>query len=223
MAAMKLLLLLASTAGLRVANRLPAALHAGPSLRPAPVHAEGCRAARSNEARLSSPLCMVADLQNPVLAADSEPVGTVLVVKETPLRSFAKAAGWRFTASLVTAASSYIFTGSLALAASIVGWDLISKSAVMFFAERLWNNVRWGKSKDGDSSQRSLVKALMWRVVAALNTLFAAAVLTKGASGVARKIAGSDTIVKTFLFFFYERLWAVIAWGKVITQEPAEA
>lgn len=166
---------------------------------------------------------MVADLQSPILSADSEPLRTVLVVKETPLRSFAKAAGWRFTASLVTAASSFFFTGSLALAASIVGWDLISKSGVMFFAERLWNNVRWGKSSSGDSSQRSLVKALMWRVVAALNTLFAAAVLTKGASGVARKIAGSDTIVKTFLFFFYERVWAVVAWGKVITQEPEEA
>lgn len=167
---------------------------------------------------------MVADLQNPVLAADNaEPVGTVMVVKETALRSFAKAAGWRFTASLVTAATSYIFTGSLALAASIVGWDLISKSGVMFFAERIWNNVKWGKGADGDSSQRSLVKALMWRVVAALNTFFAAAILSKGQSGVAKKIAGSDTIVKTILFFMYERAWAVISWGKVITEEAEEA
>merc|ERR1712083_963447 len=46
---------------------------------------------------------------------------TMGIVKETPLRSFVKAAGWRFTAGLVTAASSFIFTGSLATAASIVG------------------------------------------------------------------------------------------------------
>jgi hypothetical protein len=44
-----------------------------------------------------------------------------LLVTETPMRSFAKAAGWRFTAGIVTACSSYFFTGSLSTAASIVG------------------------------------------------------------------------------------------------------
>mmetsp|Transcript_7441 Transcript_7441/g.16390 ORF Transcript_7441/g.16390 Transcript_7441/m.16390 type:complete len:229 (-) Transcript_7441:790-1476(-) len=142
------------------------------------------------------------------------------IVKETPLRSFVKAAGWRFTAGVVTAASSFIFTGSLATAASIVGWDLFSKSGTMFIGERLWNNVKWGKSKSGDSSQRSLAKALAWRLFAALNTLFAATVLTKGKAGVAGKIAGSDSVVKTVLFFFYERVWAVVAWGKYDEEEP---
>ena len=47
------------------------------------------------------------------------------VVTETVTRSVVKAAGWRFTAGLVTAASSLFFTGSLATAASIVGWDLV--------------------------------------------------------------------------------------------------
>merc|ERR1719203_2443511 len=142
------------------------------------------------------------------------------VVKETPLRSFVKAAGWRFTAGVVTAASSFIFTGSLATAASIVGWDLISKSGTMFIGERLWNNVKWGKGKTGDSSQRSLAKALAWRLFAAINTLFAAVVLTKGKAGVAGKIAGSDSVVKTVLFFFYERFWSLVAWGKFT--EPDE-
>jgi len=144
------------------------------------------------------------------------------VVKETSLRSFVKAAGWRFTAGVVTAASSYFFTGSLAMAASIVGWDLISKSGTMFIGERLWNNVKWGKGKSGDSSQRSLAKALAWRLFAACNTLFAATVLTKGKAGVASKIAGSDSVVKTVLFFFYERAWAKVPWGKFTVEEADE-
>jgi len=148
---------------------------------------------------------------------------TMGIVKETPLRSFVKAAGWRFTAGLVTAASSFIFTGSLATAASIVGWDLISKSGTMFIGERLWNNVKWGKSDKGDSSQRSLAKALAWRLFAALNTLFAATVLTKGKAGVASKIAGSDSVVKTVLFFFYERAWSVVPWGKLFEEEEEAA
>ena len=70
-------------------------------------------------------------------------------------------------------------------------------------------------SHSGDTSQRSLVKALAWRVFAACNTLFAAVVLTKGRAGVASKIAGSDSIIKTILFYFYERAWSAVAWGKV--------
>merc|ERR1712070_224276 len=145
------------------------------------------------------------------------------IMKESPLRSVVKAAGWRFTAGVVTAATSFIFTGSLAMAASIVGWDLISKSGTMFIGERLWNNVKWGKSKGGDSSQRSLVKALAWRAFAACNTLFAAVVLTKGRAGVAGKIAGSDSVIKTILFYFYERAWSVVAWGKVAAEDAPPA
>lgn len=37
------------------------------------------------------------------------------LMKETALRSFVKAAGWRFTAGVVTAATSFIFTGASCL------------------------------------------------------------------------------------------------------------
>ena len=136
------------------------------------------------------------------------------MMTETPLRSFVKAAGWRFTAGVVTACTSFIFTGSLAAAAAIVGWDLFSKSGTMFIGERLWNKVKWGKEGGSDSSKRSLAKALAWRLFAATNTLFASLVLTKGKAGVAGKIAGSDSVIKTILFYFYERAWSTITWGK---------
>jgi uncharacterized membrane protein len=119
----------------------------------------------------------------------------------------AQAIGWRFTAGVVTAITSLIYTKSLAVAASIVGWDLCSKSVTMFIGERLWNKVDWGKEDGADSSQRSLAKAIAWRIFAATNTLFAAVVLTKGKAGVAGKIAGTDSVIKTVLFYFYERVW----------------
>ena len=65
-----------------------------------------------------------------------------------------------------------------------------------------------------DSAKRSLVKALAWRAFAAVNTFIGATVLNKGKAGLAGKIAGSDTVVKTVLFYFYERAWTVVAWGK---------
>ena len=155
----------------------------------------------------SAPLARAA-LCAPVMMADD-------MMTETPLRSFVKAAGWRFTAGVVTACTSFIFTGSLAAAAAIVGWDLFSKSGTMFIGERLWNKVKWGKEGGSDSSKRSLAKALAWRLFAATNTLFASLVLTKGKAGVAGKIAGSDSVIKTILFYFYERAWSTITWGRL--------
>jgi len=146
--------------------------------------------------------------------------GAAMVVKETSVRSAVKAIGWRLTAGIVTACTSFIYTKSLATAATIVGWDLCSKSVTMFIGERLWNNVDWGKDKGADSSQRSLAKALAWRLFAAVNTLIGATLLTKGKAGVAGKIAGTDSVVKTVLFYFYERIWATISWGK---EEIADA
>jgi len=146
---------------------------------------------------------------------NAESGGDAVTFKETSQRSLVKAIGWRFTAGVVTAATSIYYTGDLAVAASIVGWDLCSKSVTMFIGERIWNNVEWGKKDGSDSNQRSIAKAIAWRIFAACNTLFAAVVLTKGKAGVATKIAGSDSIVKTILFYFYERVWTKVSWGKV--------
>lgn len=197
------------------------ATHAHPTLdRHAPhVHAKTRLAPKPPPpraaARHTRAMC-AADDDAPVIEATATPTA-LSTTTETPARSLVKAAGWRFTAGIVTAISSFVFTGSLATAASIVGWDLISKSGTMFLGERLWNKVQWGKSDTaggGDTSKRSLAKALAWRAFAACNTLFASIVLTKGKAGVASKIAGADTVVKTVLFYFYERAWSVIPWGK---------
>jgi uncharacterized membrane protein len=59
--------------------------------------------------------------------------------------------------------------------------------------------------------ESSYAQAIAWRIFAATNTLFAAIVLTKGKAGAASKIAGTDSVVKTLLFYFYERLWVRVA------------
>ena len=89
----------------------------------------------------------------------------------------------------------------------------------MFIGERIWNRFDWGKEKGADSSKRSLAKAIAWRIFAAFNTFVGATLLNKGNAGVAGKIAGSDSIVKTVLFFYYERAWALVAWGKITAEE----
>jgi uncharacterized membrane protein len=132
---------------------------------------------------------------------------------ESTKRSLVKALVWRLTAGLVTFVSSLYYSGSLSTAISIVGGDFLSKAGFMFVGERLWSRVQWGQGKKGDSAQRSLAKAVIWRVIAASNTLLCGTLLAKNVN-IAAKIAGTDTIIKTALFFVNERAWARIEWGK---------
>ncbi|CAN0245179.1 unnamed protein product, partial [Phaeothamnion confervicola] len=77
---------------------------------------------------------------------------------------------------------------------------------------------RWGQGAGGDSAKRSAAKAVLWRVFAAANTLICSAFLA-GDLSVASKIAGTDAIVKTGLFFVNERIWNAIEWGKAYEVE----
>ena len=59
-------------------------------------------------------------------------------------RSATKTATWRVIASADTMLLGYIFTGSLATAISIGGFEIITKLVLYFFHERAWARVNWG-------------------------------------------------------------------------------
>lgn len=59
-------------------------------------------------------------------------------------RSVTKTATWRVLASLDTMVLGFIFTGNLATAVSIAGFEVITKLVLYFFHERTWARIRWG-------------------------------------------------------------------------------
>jgi len=65
--------------------------------------------------------------------------------QENIKRSLIKTISWRVVGTLATVIISYLITGTLALAFSIGGIELISKMVLYFFHERAWNNIKWGK------------------------------------------------------------------------------
>jgi len=132
---------------------------------------------------------------------------------ETTLRSAVKAFTWRLIGGSVTFFTSLRFSGSMATAFSIVCSDFFSKSATMFIGERLMNKSQAGRKGGADDLGRSLVKALIWRLFAICNTLVFAVFFAKDIT-IAYKIAGFDSVFKTSLMFFFERIWARIEWGK---------
>jgi len=60
------------------------------------------------------------------------------------LRSATKTATWRVLASADTMLLGFIFTGNLATAISIGGFEIITKLVLYFFHERYWARIRWG-------------------------------------------------------------------------------
>ncbi|XMO87541.1 DUF2061 domain-containing protein [Algibacter sp. AS12] len=65
----------------------------------------------------------------------------------------------------------------------------------------------------GEKPIRSVAKALSWRVIGTLDTLVVSYILT-GEMTVAASIASVDFLTKMVLYFFHERLWNSIKWGK---------
>jgi uncharacterized membrane protein len=65
-----------------------------------------------------------------------------------------------------------------------------------------------------ETRRRSVVKAVSWRIFAAVITATIALAMT-GQLDFAAKIGVIDTTVKLFIYFFHERVWNKINYGRV--------
>jgi uncharacterized membrane protein len=63
------------------------------------------------------------------------------------------------------------------------------------------------------SKSRSAVKALTWRVIGTFDTFLISFLITKEPV-TAGAIASIEVITKTFLYYFHERGWNRIQWGR---------
>jgi uncharacterized membrane protein len=65
-----------------------------------------------------------------------------------------------------------------------------------------------------ETRRRSLVKALSWRVLAAIITTLVVLSITKRLQ-FAAEIGLIDTLVKLFIYFLHERAWNKIGYGRL--------
>jgi uncharacterized membrane protein len=65
----------------------------------------------------------------------------------------------------------------------------------------------------GEAHTRSILKAVSWRVTGSIDT-FVISLLVTGKIGLAGAIASVEVITKTALYYFHERVWALIPWGR---------
>lgn len=68
-------------------------------------------------------------------------------------------------------------------------------------------------TKHSESHVRSAVKAISWRILGTLDTIVISWLIT-GKIALALSIGGIELITKMVLYFFHERIWNSIKWGK---------
>lgn len=66
-------------------------------------------------------------------------------MKATKSRSAAKAITWRITGTADTFLISLLITKKPIIAASIASLEVITKTFLYYFHERIWNRINWGR------------------------------------------------------------------------------
>jgi uncharacterized membrane protein len=69
------------------------------------------------------------------------------------------------------------------------------------------------EDQNSEKPLRSVLKALSWRFIGTLDTLVVSYILTDEIA-LATSIASVDFLTKLILYFFHERIWNKIKWGK---------
>jgi uncharacterized membrane protein len=63
----------------------------------------------------------------------------------TKSRSAIKAISWRIIGTADTFVISFLITQKPITAASIAGFEVLTKTILYYFHERSWNKVQWGR------------------------------------------------------------------------------
>lgn len=71
--------------------------------------------------------------------------------------------------------------------------------------------MNWLEASEGH--HRSLIKAVTWRITGSIDTFVISLILT-GRLTVAGSIAATELLTKIALYYFHERVWAIVPWGR---------
>ena len=67
--------------------------------------------------------------------------------------------------------------------------------------------------RNTEKASRSIVKAFSWRIVGTIDTIVISWFIT-GEIEMALSIGLIEVVTKMLLYFFHERIWNIIKWGK---------
>ncbi len=142
-------------------------------------------------------------------------------------RHVAKTITWRIIGSIDTWLISWIliqFFGENPqeageAASYIAGLELISKTILYYFHERIWYGLNWISDRQ---RIRHIIKTISWRLVGAIDTILLVFIVyyclfntTEGAAEVALSIFSIELITKIILYYLHERIWFSSNYGVI--------
>lgn len=129
--------------------------------------------------------------------------------------SIIKGISWRIVGTLDTIFLAWLFTGNLNFAIKIGGIELITKIALYYFHERLWNFLKIGNKVLGenngvkvytDKHWKSIAKSISWRILGTIDTMIISYFVT-GSINRALEIGFTEVFTKMLLYYIHERIW----------------
>lgn len=137
--------------------------------------------------------------------------------KDTRSRVVVKAATWRVLATADTIFLSWFFTRTISTALRIGFTEVITKIVLFYLHERIWEKLNLGLETNGNAYRerhyRSIIKGFSWRFFGTIDTILLALFWT-GSYTKAFAIGGAEVITKVILYWFHERVWLKVNWGK---------
>jgi len=83
----------------------------------------------------------------------------------------------------------------------------------IFIVDKRKSEDTYTNDKSSEKPVRSIAKAISWRILGTLDTILIAWLIT-GQVAMALSIGSIEVVTKMVLYFFHERLWNIIKWGK---------
>lgn len=82
-----------------------------------------------------------------------------------------------------------------------------------FISNKTQNAKSIAQSENSEKPLRSVIKTISWRAIGTLDTILISWLIT-GHIALALSIGSIELVTKMVLYFFHERIWNKIKWGK---------
>ncbi|MBE7652449.1 DUF2061 domain-containing protein [Tenacibaculum finnmarkense genomovar finnmarkense] len=83
----------------------------------------------------------------------------------------------------------------------------------MILEQLIKENKNNTPNKGSENTLRSLAKSVSWRIIGTIDTVLISWLIT-GELALAFSIGSIELVTKMILYFFHERIWNKIKWGK---------
>ena len=83
----------------------------------------------------------------------------------------------------------------------------------MILEQLITDKKNYKSDKISENPIRSFVKSVSWRVIGTIDTVLISWLIT-GELALAFSIGSIELVTKMVLYFFHERIWNKIKWGK---------